>query len=723
MSPLPSYSELEMVPPIDPIDPYTWPDLTFEEFLTVASTLPAECPCPECLADLNMSSAEYAIHYRQQLENAWLLLTEYSESYEPPPLGPTNQEMHAINGNHKQLKTDYTMGMSDLFKGVSELTQELPHTIPRLLEEWNGEGQYDGEDGYQSYKNYFANSKDRPEPGEKEYNKWKKLYEAEKRSKKLRSQVKNFSDRIPIPSPKITPVTHNKTEKWDWQPNHDGVLNAETTYDSMVAGENPAEIIQNSGPTNQEMHSYNGNININPIASAMASLEKIAKKKSKNKRRPPPKRQAPRKTRTIRKARPKPKLPAGVKAAGKVEKLEIAVARKYSSFLRNPVFTPPRLGSTGNSPTMLVHGYFRKTYNMAAPFGTVANATCVSANINPALFKQVTSKTSYAAPIVISFTTTGSIVPTVANATGDVSIESFVNEAALKNQVLGSTTINLPNPLARWVGGSISLQCRCPMTTTAPPFLFGGLLPEFPIDTDGYVRKDSQLSSFAIDNVKNLEDSAEVAGFSVSSVYIPNTPNALNFDAKIAQYATTGFTPVTAIPYVGMTNCPTSAVVEITVSGWFEVQQNTYYSGGTTINTADYGGWGIGPRVSSEDIYDNLRRFQPVSKRIIGMGAKTSGSSGLAALVAARDQEHIPPQLSLQDEVSFLRKQYELLRLKLEDEEDEKFIQEDYTSHLDQCDTPQYRGLSKSTIDLAMSIKKSLTPGSVTNKTVLTSAA
>lgn len=468
---------------------------------------------------------------------------------------------------------------------------------------------------------------------------------------------------------------------WNWDKEghyHDLRDPARQLDHAIAAGSNPATIklpvgssSQSMGPSNREMHSYNGNPpKMGPRTKAQT--ERTQRKRARNRK----KRMETKAYLSVirsgagRFPQNRRKLPAGVKAAGAIEKRELAIARKYSSFLRNPVFEPPRLGSTGNTPTMLVHGYYRKALSMAAPFAAVVNATCVSVSINPRIFKQFTSVTDYVCPIVISMTSSGSVVPTIANATGNVLCEAFANETALKNQVLGHNTVGLASPLGRWVGGSITLECRCPMATTAPPFMFGGLLSEYPASSiiSGVIKPDSQLSSFAIDNIRNLATSVEVPGFAVSSVYVPNTPNSLNFDAHTACYSTTNTQTITAIPYVGLTNCPTTATIEVTVSAWFEVQQNVYYSSGNTVSTGDYAGWAIGPRVSSEDIFDNIRRTPTVSTRMIGMGAKSSSTlSSFAALAAARDKILNPPEPTLHEEIMLLREQYERLRVVIGD--------------------------------------------------------
>lgn len=640
--------------------PLTWPDLTIEEFQIL-------------------------------LIDHFLLCTSCTSEnfYDPPSDSPTNQEMHALNGNHiPHTNFDYLPGVEPLVQLENTLHQAYADT-PRIVEKFRRRGKYSSDEALAHYKDYFKNSKEY-EPGTPEYDGWLRYYN--NNSSKLKKLVGKTK---PLPPP-IKTISVPTVEA--------------------------SQLMRKIGPTNQEMHAYNGN----PPKFGPRTKAQTERTQRKNKRNRKKRFETKNYLKTIRSGagrfpqnRPKKKLPSAVKAAGKIEKREQIIARKYSAFLRNPVFEPPRLGSTGNTPTMLVHGYYRKAFSMAAPTDDVVNATCVSACINPRIFKSLSSVTSYVAPIVINFTQSGSIVPTISNTTGDVKVETFTNDVALKNQVLGHSTEGLASPAGRWIGGSITLECRCPMATVAPPFMFGGLLPEYPTEDVLNIKVDSQLSSFAIDNIRNLQSSVEVPGFSVSSVYIPNTPNALNFNGYTAEYASTKRQPVTSIPYVGMTNCPTTATVEITVSSWFEVQQNTYYAAGTTVSTGDYAGWVIGPRVSSEDVFDNLKRFAPVSTRMIGMGAKSSSaSSSFAALAAARDRSLRPPEPTLQDEISFLKKQYELLRLKIEDEEDEKFINEDYSSHLDRPDTPQYKGLSKSTLDLAMSIKKTLTPGSVTHKTV-----
>lgn len=445
----------------------------------------------------------------------------------------------------------------------------------------------------------------------------------------------------------------------------------------------------------------------NPGPPKMHTKHKT-EKKAKAKR--PAKKQA-RTTKTIVKSRP---LPKGIRGAAKVDSREQRIAKQYATFLRNPVFAPPRLGSSGSTPTQLVHGYFRKSYNMSAPFSLLTNSTCVTACINPVLFRAFNTLTEYQAPITICFTNAGNVLPNLGNAVGDTAVVEFTNAASLKNQVLGTTTLIGNAPLARFVGGCITLECRCPLTTTAPPYMFGGTLSNFPIDSAANknvpaINPSQQLSAASPDALRALPNSIDVPGMTVSNYYYPSDANSLLFNPLTARNSGNIIIPPATIPYVGMVNCPTSAIVTVSVSGWFEVQPFTLAAGTSPyITTADYGGWKLGPKVSAEDIFDHLPTFRSLSTRILGTGSKTNtvGSSAYSALFANAS----PPPKTLEEKFQELEEKYQKLSLRIEDEE-EKYVS---LSEPSPSNTPlgKNRDLSQSTIDLARSIKLMQSNGS-----------
>lgn len=686
-------------------------DITFEEFIQEALLYP--CPCEDCQDDLQFDTPDRAQQYLNQLLEIWETLITPSDGYDAPPTSPTNHQMHAINGN---IKTPFVQDVADVINGFRDAYNELPD----IYERFRGRGKHSSEDAMHHYKEYFANHPSGKffDAGTPEYEKWLSTYEKFLESSKLKKTKKITNKQQHTINGNLRSLTKSQP-KWEWKPNHgeqeniDPVDNTQELYEQLQSGNNPAQLVMSSGPSNKEMHAYNGNPpKFGPRTKAQH--ERIQRKKIRN---------AKKRAQTkIKKGRAppqtRPKLPKGVKQAAKIEKLEMKIARKYASFLRSPSFKPPRLGSSGNKPTNLVHGYFRKSYNMSAPYASVVNATCLTATINPVLFNQYISVSDYVSPIVVGFSTTPDIKPSTNNATANFELNNFYNVEALYRQVLGSNNVNTSNPLARYLGGSICIECRCPMTTTAPPFLFGGLLQEYTISTAGdTIKKDSQLMTFTPAQVRNLPESDDKNGFVVSSVYQPCSANDLLFNRDCARYVNADpRQPPSPIPYVGMVNCPTSAVVTVTVSGWFEIMENVYVDG-NTVTTADYGGWDKGPKISAEDVFDNLPKIQSVTTRLLGMGTKSNMTS-MAALVAAREREEHPPQPSIYDELQILKKEISQLKLQIEEEEDEKYFEYEATQTLDKQETPIYKNLSKSTIDLAINLKKSLTPGSVTNKTI-----
>lgn len=699
---------------LDRIENHLNTDMTFEQYVQLMDGLP--CPCSECQQSSGMSVVEFATMFLKKVQEAWSSVLEQCP-YTAPPNSPTNQEMHAINGNHLHSNLPFVRDAVDVLNGVHEAYEE----IPNIIEHFRGTGKYSSDDAMRHYKKYFSNHPSGKfyDAGTPEYDEWWKIYQDSLKPSQLK-KLKKITN-------KEQHAKNGNQPKWSWKPEHKET-NVETIWDREAKGENPAHIAMSMGPSNQEMHAYNGNPpKMGPRTKAQH--QRTERKKIRN-----AKKRAETKAylKVIKSgAAPRPhnrpqKKNKGVREAGKIDSAEKRLAKKYASFLKNPVFTPPRLGSTGNLPTNLMHGYFRVSYNMSAA-NNLANATTAIVYISPVMFKQFNTVSNFVSPITIGFTTTNTAVPSAGGATGDYVMSPFNNDEAMKRQVNATANQDYPNALARFVGGSLTLECRCPMTTTAPPFLYGGLLTQFPVSATDPTNADlaKQLIHFNPNQIRSLPNTVDVPGFSVSSVYQPNSNNNLEFNNLVARNASNTNTvgpkmQLSPIPYVGMVNCPTSAIITITASCWFEYQQLSYSDGTTLYDTAQYSGWNKGPKLSTEDVFDHLPKIRSVSTKVIGMGAKANSSSNPLGVFVERPIA--TTEVDLVQEIKFLREQYEKLRLQIEEEEDEKYFDIEATPTLDKQDTPIYKGLSKSTLDLAMSLKKTLTPGSVTHKTVQSSS-
>jgi hypothetical protein len=461
--------------------------------------------------------------------------------------------------------------------------------------------------------------------------------------------------------------------------------------------------IRTLGPTNKEMHAINGNIQ-GPANKGVSSkenkksLRKLARKLNKTKKNVNVKKFF--KT-TIRKT----KLPRGVRRAGKIETAERRLASKYSSFLKNPVFRPPRLGSTGSNPTKLLHGYYEITFNMAAT-GLTNNlaATDLIVFISPKMFKFFSSPSSFSGPVNIGTAINSNSTFTNIAATSSIDCFDFTNVTPLKNET-GCTSSSTQNPLARFVGGHVSLRCRCPISTTAPPFMYGGLLPSQEITIGaGNTNADpsTQLNQLTSTQIRGLPSTAEITGMEGSVVYVPGSANDLVFNPFALTYNAANL-PHSTIPYIGMTGCNTAANFTIVFSGWWEIMQ--------TKDNAAYGGWSLGPKLSTEDIFDNLKRIKPVNSYALNQGAKSNaGKISIAQMIAPpiKKPEEEFDQLKIQ--LKELNEKFRNLTVDL-DSEDEKYLS------VSSPVSPKYQSLSRSTIDLALQLKDKLTPGSVTSKT------
>jgi len=263
------------------------------------------------------------------------------------------------------------------------------------------------------------------------------------------------------------------------------------------------------------------------------------------------------------------------------------------------------------------------------------------------------------------------------------------------------------------MGGHVSLSCRCPVSTTAPPFLYGGLLPDN-VSTNAvteYIDPTLQLNALTSNGARTLQSTEDVPGMEVSAVYIPGSPNCLQFSKNYCTYGNTTTILNTPVPYVGMTGCPNAAVVTIKVSAFYEVQQNSYNS--------SYGGWRTGPKLNANEVFEYLPKIAPVQPYALQIGAKSNHGMSVAsqfmALVAPPQSKTVEQQLDeLRIESQRLQNKIKHLTIST-DFEDEKYVMASTPP-----DTPK-QSLSKSTIDLALALKDKLTPGSVTSKTVRSS--
>lgn len=672
-----------------------------------------------------------------------LLWKDLDDSYyTSPSTSPTNADMHAYNGN---LSHQHHHGNGDFLRAAGQHLSRVAdrHRLPLML----------GQAGllpagmlYSSMKNMAEPLAELREqvfgktgPSNKEMHAYNGNFDVPGDShgasrapridnRKVDEAQKDRERNFKKPVKKQEPIV-KKTERRKFQEPHvDHDVHYSKTQDPHHPNSNqPIGITAQlaelehvngvKGPSNKEMHATNGNIYVRAQGPmTKTEYERRQRKKAKKQFKKGKKGVNIQIKNTIAKSNNKKK-----NTKTHIEKIEKRIAKRYAQFLKQPSNPPPRIGSTGNMPTKLVHGYYKSTFSMAAPaFGvnTVTNATDLLVFICPKLFGVFTDPNDFYRPIGIGFAT-GANTAFNSNAGGGAGSNTFgspdfLNYSALINEC-GTSSSNNGMPMARWLGGSVSLECRCPMSTTAPPYIYGGLLPEDYADngaTNGTrVKSNKQLNQLTSTEVRNLPSSKEVEGFEISAVYVPDTPNSLQFDGFCASSNVTSTTgsgmSVTAIPYVGMSGCPTTATVTITVSSWFEMQQ--------TPNNALYAaGWSLGPKVSSEDVYDNLPRINPVSNRSINYGSKRAGFT-LSSFI---DNLHKPiPQPDVHLELSKLSSQLNKLKLLIEEEEDEKYIS---TSP---PDTPVHHGLTQSTINLALALKDRITPGSVTSKTSKIQAA
>lgn len=653
---------------------------------------------------------------------------------EPPSISPTNQEMHASNGNIERFRHHINnpasrfyagalsqagllsggllySSMSNMAKPLSELREQVfGGPSNKEMHSYNGNLFSVGtrlSDNVKVPNKKDKNHYDGPLSGISSSHKLSDHIDV-RRTKNARLPDKSALPGYKPPIKKLRDIIRpvvNKPPNKNLRDiiNQPPLINNSTPYWNKVQFQGPKQQVsvpklrnhmpvndafyQNPtqpSPTNKSMHSYNGNVKI--------KVKKYRKPKFKPKVKV--------KTKTIVKKQLAPK-----------EKEEKRIAVKYANFLKNPVIMPPRLGSTGRMPTKMLHGFYEATFSMASMTlggAAITNSTEFLVFISPAAIVNYSSVTAYASPITICANASSS--SNFAAAT-NLLTANFSNSAQLINET-GISSSTAGQPPGRYLGGHVSITCRCPMSTTAPPYMFGGVLPanqSISLSYGNTADPSKQLSFLSTNSIRTLLSTEEVPGFEISSVYVPSTANDLSFTPDYFQYNDASHMPIRPIPYVGMSGCPTTATVTVRVSVYYEMLQ-------TTLNAA-YGGWSLGPKLSAEDVFDHLPNIKMIKPRALALGSKTVSNVGGA--VAMQLQQLFQPQkpniqLSLKDLVhqqSLLSNRIAQLSLIIEDEE-EKYIT---TSPLD---TPKQNvNLTQSTIDLALAIKDRLTPGSVTSKT------
>lgn len=733
---------------------FCWNSLSCQPNYNLSGPHDLNCICPICLRDFDRFSDStvtemYGERYSNEnldpfpiwedIESALPLTQEeidridilLSAQYDAPPDSPTNQEMHALNGNilsreiedliyppvehYKNRRQSYNPAVN-LYNFAKDLKTDRNISIRTNI--LNSAKRY----ADAQYAQYRADKTG------------KVAYSTQGNITKT-FQPKGFnlfpgdSTRVKLPN---FPTGPGKTKI---SPSKDNIPPKQPTYqDAPKRQDNPIynhehkEIKQDpflpptqsitmpsmgvlnppTGPTNKDMHSMNGNINYGPFTQkktarlARRKIRRKIKRKLKNNNfnyRP-----------AIRKSAP-PKIKGEKSAVAKYDR-EKKLALRYAKFLKNPALPPPRLGSSGSLPTKLLHGFYELTVNMANPnFGNNAaltNCTDLLVFLTPIMTSCSTNTVSnFSTPICINVAN-GPTITLNGSTNNTWAGVNYANNTALLGEA-GNTASSLGVPQARFLGGHVSIKCRCPVSTTAAPYLFGGLLPSVRGNGTNSTAADptKQLNSYSTSQVRSLLCSQEIEAMQGSAVYLPSSSTVLDFNNFVCNYTSTNSIPMAPVPYIGMTGCPTTATVTIYVSSYFEIQQ--------TPDNCNYGGWNKGPKLSTEDIFDNLPNINPVKLIALNLGSKVvGGSSGTAVMAQMKAMlDPTPPTIeqkfdNLKVEMARLSSMYKELTIQLEDEEDEKYISSPIQN---------YQSLSKSTIDLALSLKEKLTPGSVTSKT------
>lgn len=633
--------------------------------------------------------------------------------YPTPPNSPTNKEMHAYNGNQFQ----HHHGVGEYLRAAARGIQRSTNPADQFAA--MGVGWPIALASALSYTAHSNMSKPLAELRDQIFgsklkhdpNAWqKKITNAEMHATNGNIKPQSTFDAVGGADSKQLADQWNQADlvigkDYDFKNKRNKTRNiAQEIRDGLEITKNR---FRDTAPSNKEMHAMNGNIygpmnkGANP-KTHKNQLKKLARKINKQKKKPKVV------EKVFKKTIAKKKQPKALRRAAREFSKEQKIARIYASFLKQPVWKPPQLGSTGVVPTKLLHGFYETTVSMAAiggTFGSLTNCTDMMAFISPKMFSYSTAQNNYGAPIAVGFAVNATSSYTNIASTSSITTLDFANVTALKNETGCATSISAI-PLIRYLGGHISLKCRCPMSTTAPPYIFGGLYPSQNGATSGtLVDPALQLNQLSSTSLRALQSTREVEGFEVSTVYLPGSTNDLEFSTSIGNYSVASLIN-TPVAYVGMTGCPTTASVTIICSMWFEVQQNS--------SNSNYSGFSRGPKISTEDIFDYLPNIQPVQPVCLNQGTKNNGGSTSVTSVAELIR---PPEKSLAQQLDELKihlnslnEKYQKLTV-LTEEEDEKYITAETP------DTPQYRSLSRSTIDLALQLKDRLTPGSVASKT------
>lgn len=304
--------------------------------------------------------------------------------------------------------------------------------------------------------------------------------------------------------------------------------------------------------------------------------------------------------------RVKPNVPREIKEVR-------SLAARYLTCLKNPALTPPRVGSTGETPTIIVHGFYIAT----VVIGTVSatQASDFLAYLSPRMFYGASGSNSNN-PITYSMSNT----PTAAfNAAGSAQLTTapFLNQQAMLDGLgLLDNAITVPN--ARMLSGAISLDCRCPGTGTRP-YMWAGLLPNQNTisATNPLADPTLQLQAYSSTSIRGFPCTVELPGMTGSARYFPKDAEALEFSPALCATTSSSSTLInSSIPFVGMSGCVAGSTVTITASAFFEVQ--------TRNNTDQRPGFKFGPKCSSNDVYNELKRFPPASNAVQQIGAKVS---------------------------------------------------------------------------------------------------
>lgn len=626
------------------------------------------CPCDDCQFD-------------RDIENLAYLTPSIPSSpvEEDPPTSPT------INGNNGSFtNTDdhahqHTAGNGQFMRSASHLARNIHRAENSIPAQAIGLGAL----GFPAAMYYSDTQLVKPSKQQKPHS-YKVIS-----SKDERLQVYNpsFDDRVLRKNSKLPekvtqfdkllvgvesnpgPSKSSSNEKWNWEA---ASHTPETILEDTTPGSRYTHVLRPStGPSNREMHAINGN-----------SMNKATMPSLKRKKKLPPRPKAKAKSEPKYKKRPVQRTVA--KSRSKVLPREISLVRrlaaKYMYFLKNPNTMPPRIGGCSQG-TCLVHGYFINTYSFININGLPTTDYVFA--LNPKVYAVANS-----GPISV-YASNGSTIP-FSDATNAINqYPVFSNQQAIFDMFKYTTS-------ARYLGGSVSIDCRCPATDRAA-YLYAGLCPRNTGAADPPNSTTAQtLRVMSSADIRAQVYTTELPGRTASSVYIPSSVGCFIFSHT--PFLNTESVINSPIPFVGMTGCNNNHTVTTIVSMWFEAQMDS--------RTSSFAGFASGPRVNSEDIFDELKPFPTVSSKIIPTGPRSASSSldyvqTMMPMVEPQTQED-----KLLLKVSELEEKYSKLSLRL-DEEDEKFV--DITDN----------HLSQSTIDLAKTLRQLSTPGSKTTPKTL----